>query len=92
MTIEQRIKILQEKIDNNPKLKRYILMIQQDPATTKYDVKDTFKGITKEYVVDNGNEFYNSIKTDKVQEANTYIIKLNVAETRTMESVFNEEV
>ena len=85
MTIEQRIKILQDKIDNNPKLKRYILMIQQDPTTTKYDVKDTFKGITKEYVVDNGNEFYNENNKD-----NTHILKIDVVDNRTLESVLYE--
>jgi hypothetical protein len=64
MRIEQRIKNIEDKIKNDVSLRKFFKLIQVEPNSKEYQVEETYKNHTKEYIIDNLEDFY------KVKEYN----------------------
>ena len=79
MRIEQRIKIIQDRIKNDISLQRFIQLIQVEPNSKKYNATETFKNTSKTYIVNNIDEFIQK------QDKNTHILRIDIVDNSHLE-------
>ena len=79
MRIEQRIKIIQDKLKNDVSLQKFIQLIQVEPNSKEYNATETYKNKSKCYVVDDIDEF------TKKQDKNTHILRIDVVDNSHLE-------
>ena len=80
MRIEQRIKNIEDKIKNDISLRKFFKLIQVEPNSKEYQVEETYKNHTKEYIIDNLEDFY------KVNDTkDNHILKIDIVDNSHLE-------
>ena len=86
MRIEQRIKKIEDKIKNDISLRKFFKLIQVEPNSKEYQVEETYKNHTKEYIIDNLEDFY------KVNDTkDNHILKIEIVDNSHLEKYLYEE-
>lgn len=86
MRIEQRIKKIEDKIKNDISLRKFFKLIQVEPNSKEYQVEETYKNHTKEYIIDNLEDFY------KVNDTkNNHILRIEIVDNSHLEKYLYEE-
>lgn len=86
MRIEQRIKKIEDKIKNDISLQKFFKLIQVEPNSKEYQVEETYKGNTKEYIIDNLEDFY------KVNDTkDNHILRIDIVDNSHLEKYLYEE-
>ena len=86
MRIEQRIKNIEDKIKNDISLRKFFKLIQVEPNSKEYQVEETYKNHTKEYIIDNLEDFY------KVNDTkDNHILRIDIADNSHLEKYLYEE-
>jgi len=86
MRIEQRIKNIEDKIKNDISLRKFFKLIQVEPNSKEYQVEETYKNHTKEYIIDNLEDFY------KVNDTkDNHILRIDIVDNSHLEKYLYEE-
>lgn len=86
MRIEQRIKKIEDKIKNDISLRKFFKLIQVEPNSKEYQVEETYKNHTKEYIIDNLEDFY------KVNDTkDNHILRIEIVDNSHLEKYLYEE-
>lgn len=86
MRIEQRIKNIEDKIKNDISLCKFFKLIQVEPNSKEYQVEETYKNHTKEYIIDNLEDFY------KVNDTkDNHILRIDIVDNSHLEKYLYEE-
>jgi predicted nucleic acid-binding protein len=86
MRIEQRIKNIEDKIKNDVSLRKFFKLIQVEPNSKEYQVEETYKNHTKEYIIDNLEDFY------KVNDTkDNHILRIDIVDNSHLEKYLYEE-
>lgn len=86
MRIEQRIKNIENKIKNDISLRKFFKLIQVEPNSKEYQVEETYKNHTKEYIIDNLEDFY------KVNDTkDNHILRIDIVDNNHLEKYLYEE-
>lgn len=86
MRIEQRIKNIEDKIKNNISLRKFFKLIQVEPNSKEYQVEETYKNHTKEYIIDNLEDFYKENDTK-----DNHILRIDIVDNSHLEKYLYEE-
>ena len=80
MRIEQRLKAIEDKIKNDISLQKFYRLIQVEPNSKEYQVEETYKGKTKEYIIDNLEDFYKENDTK-----DNHILRIDIVDNSHLE-------
>ena len=80
MRIEQRLKAIEDKIKNDIFLQKFYRLIQVEPNSKEYQVEETYKGKTKEYIIDNLEDFYKENNTK-----DNHILRIDIVDNSHLE-------
>lgn len=86
MRIEQRIQKIETKLKNNTSFSRFFMVLQTEPNSNIYDVKEYYKGEEKKYTIDNLDLFYKEHNSDS-----NFILKCDVVDNSHLEKYMYEE-
>ena len=86
MRIEQRIKNIENKIKNDISLRKFFKLIQVEPNSKEYQVEETYKNHTKEYIIDNLEYFYKINDTK-----DNHILRIDIVDNSHLEKYLYEE-
>jgi len=86
MRIEQRIKNIEDKIKNDISLRKFFKLIQVEPNSKEYQVEETYKNHTKEYIIDNLEDFYKINDTK-----DNHILRIDIVDNSHLEKYLYEE-
>ena len=86
MRIEQRIKNIEDKIKNDISLRKFFKLIQVEPNSKEYQVEETYKNHTKEYIIDNLEDFYKENDTK-----DNHILRIDIVDNSHLEKYLYEE-
>ena len=86
MRIEQRIKNTEDKIKNDISLRKFFKLIQVEPNSKEYQVEETYKNHTKEYIIDNLEDFYKANDTK-----DNHILRIDIVDNSHLEKYLYEE-
>ncbi len=85
MTIEQRIKIIKQKMDKQAGFNKFFMVTQTEPNSKKYEVEERYKSKIKKYIIDDIEKFYKENNSK-----DNHILRVDIVDNSHLESVLYE--
>ena len=86
MKIEQRIRKIEDKLNASTSFSRFFMVLQSEPKSNVYNVKEYYKGEEKQYTIDDIDQFYK-----EHDSRDNFILKCDVVDNSHLEKVMYEE-